>query len=250
MIKNSLLSINDLCVSLENKSIINNLNLNINSGEVHIIMGPNGAGKSTLARVLAGEYVNYNISGSILFDFKDLLSLSVSEISLYGMFLSFQNPIEIQGVSNVQFFKSFLNFRRKHFNMDPIDNEEFLLEVKSHMKSLNMKDELLHRDVNYDFSGGEKKKNEILQLLLLNPKLSILDEVDSGLDVDSLKNVFMAINNLKSKDNSILIITHYSRISEYIDIDFVHIMNNGSLVKTGKKDLLHEINTHGYFNFN
>lgn len=242
-----LLSISNLCVSLGEKNIINKLNLDIFFGEVHVIMGPNGVGKSTLARILAGEYVKYNISGSVYFDDKNLFSLSQSDISLNGLFLSFQNPVEIPGVSNIHFFKSFLNYKRKYNNIEPIDSEDFLKEVKYYMNLLDIKEELLNRFVNVDFSGGEKKKNEILQLLLLKPKLAILDEIDSGLDVDALNNVFKCLKSFSTQDNSLLIITHYGRILNYIDVDFVHIMYNGSIVKTGDKRLLDEIDESGYF---
>jgi Fe-S cluster assembly ATP-binding protein len=250
MINKKLLSIFDLCVSFGGKFVINKLKLNVSFGETHVIMGPNGVGKSTLARVLAGDYYNYNTSGSVFFFEKDLFSLSQSDIALNGLFLSFQNPIEIPGVSNFEFFKSFLNYKRKYNNIPPIENADFLDEVRSYMSSLDMKEELLNRYVNVDFSGGEKKKNEILQMLLLKPKLAILDEIDSGLDIDALTNVFKCIKSYRSIDNSLIIITHYSRIVNYIDIDFVHVMNNGTIVKTGGKDLIYEIDKNGYSSFN
>lgn len=241
-----LLCISDLSVFLNEKLIINKFNLSILPGEVHVIMGPNGVGKSTLARVLAGGYTDYKVSGSISFNEHDLLSLSGSDISIYGLFLSFQNPVDIPGVSNMHFFKSFLNCKRKHHNLEPIETADFLSEVKSYMTSLNMKEELLNRSVNVDFSGGEKKKNEILQMLMLKPHLAILDEIDSGLDIDSLKNVFRCINLFRNKFNSILIITHYCKVSDYIDVDFVHIMCNGTIVKTGGRELFYDIDNMGY----
>jgi Fe-S cluster assembly ATP-binding protein len=249
MSKNFVLEISNLSVSLNDKKIINNFNLSMLPGEVHVIMGPNGVGKSTLARFLAGDYFNYSFSGSVLFDGIDLFTLAKNEISLNGMFLSFQNPIDIPGVSNLDFFKSFLNYRRKINGIEPLDNVTFLKEVKTYMTSLSMDEKLLNRYLNVDFSGGEKKKNEVLQLLLLKPRLSILDEIDSGLDVDSLKNVFKSINNFKNKNNSFLIITHYTRILEYIDIDFIHVMCDGKIVKTGNTELLNDINSNGYFQF-
>lgn len=249
MSKNFVLEITNLFVSLNDKKIINNFNLNILPGEVHVIMGPNGVGKSTLARFLAGDYINYSFSGSVLFNGIDLFKLAKNEISLNGMFLSFQNPIDIPGVSNLDFFKSFLNYRRKINGIEPLDNISFLNEVKTYMTSLSMDEKLLNRYLNVDFSGGEKKKNEVLQLLLLKPRLSILDEIDSGLDVDSLKNVFKSINNFKNKNSSFLIITHYTRILEYIDIDVIHVMCDGKIVKTGNTELLNDINSNGYFQF-
>ncbi|MEO5354904.1 MAG: Fe-S cluster assembly ATPase SufC [Magnetococcus sp. XQGC-1] len=249
MNKNFILEISNLFVSLNDKKIINDFNLNISPGEVHVIMGPNGVGKSTLARFLAGEYSNYFFSGSVLFDGFDLFKLSKNEISLNGLFLSFQNPVDIPGVSNLDFFKSFLNYRRKFKGIEPLDNIAFLNELKTYMKSLSMDEKLLNRYLNVDFSGGEKKKNEVLQMLLLKPSLAIFDEIDSGLDVDSLKNVFNSINCFRKKNSSLLIITHYTRILDYIDIDFIHVMCNGKIVKTGKTELLNDINNNGYFQF-
>ncbi len=250
MINEKLLCVNNLFASLGDRIIINNFNLDIYPGEIHVIVGPNGVGKSTLARTLAGFHDGYNFSGSVLFNDCDLFSLSQSDIALMGLFLSFQNPIEIPGVTNVHFFKSFLNFKRKHIGLDPIEHEEFLLEVKSYMKQLNMREDLLNRFVNVDFSGGEKKKNEILQMLLLKPKLVILDEIDSGLDVDALRDVFGCLKMFHTKENAILMITHYRRVLDYINVDFVHVMRDGTIVKTGKKDLLNEVDQHGYINYN
>lgn len=249
MINKQLLCVSDLSISLGEKNIINELKLNINAGEVHVVVGPNGVGKSTLARVLSGCYNGYKISGSLFFDNCDLLSLSQSEVALRGLFLSFQTPVEIPGVTNMHFFKSFLNIKRKYLGLDPIENDDFLLEVKSYMKQLNMREDLLSRFVNVDFSGGEKKKNEILQMMLLKPKLVILDEIDSGLDVDSLRDVFDCLKIFHNTDNAILIITHYGRILNYIDVDFVHVMCNGTIVKTGGKDLLNEIDQSGYIGY-
>jgi len=241
-----ILSITDLNVCLNDKTILDQLNLNINLGEIHIIMGPNGVGKSTLAKILAGGYNNYLIHGKVIYNNLDLFSLLPEELSLNGIFLSFQHPVEIAGLSNFQFLKSFVNAKRKYETLDPIDNNDFLLKVKNFMNLLNMKEELLYRSVNEGFSGGEKKRNEILQMLLLNPKLVILDEIDSGLDIDSLKFVFKSINSFKNKKNSLLIITHYNRVLDYIDADFVHILLNGRIVKTGDKNLAFEVEKNGY----
>lgn len=246
MSDNVLLDIFKLNVSVGKKNILNGLSLSMGLGEVHVIMGPNGAGKSTLARVLVGDFDNYAISGRVSYDKCDLLSLTSDEIALKGVFLSFQHPVEIAGLSNFQFFKSCVNSKRKYNKMDPIDTDELLSQIKKFMKILGIKEEFLYRSVNDGFSGGEKKRNEILQMLLLNPKLIILDEIDSGLDVDSLKCVFKCINSFKSTGNSILIITHYSRILDYIDVDFVHVLSGGSIVKTGKKSLAIDIGKRGY----
>ncbi len=243
---NLLLDICNLNVSAGNKVILNGLNLSMGLGEVHVIMGPNGAGKSTLARVLAGDYSNYSISGSILYDKCELLSLTPDNIALRGVFLSFQHPVEILGLSNFQFFKSLVNVKRKYDKLDPIDTGELLFRIKKFMKVLGIKEEFLYRSVNDNFSGGEKKRNEILQMLLLEPKFVILDEIDSGLDVDSLSCVFKCINTFKCSGNSMLIITHYNRVLDYIDVDFVHILRDGSIVKTGKKDLAVDIINNGY----
>jgi len=242
----SFLDISNLSVQLDKKLILSKLNLKIGLGEIHVIMGPNGVGKSTLAKVLVGNNSEYSISGNIIYDSFDLFSLSPDEISLKGIFLSFQHPLEIPGLSNFQFFKSFVNAKRKYQKLGPVDNKEFLDNIRKFMKILNIHEEFLYRSVNEGFSGGEKKRNEILQMLLLDPKLVILDEIDSGLDVDSLKDVFKCICSFVKNNNSLLIITHYTRILDYIDVDFVHIMNNGCIVKTGDKSLAYDINEKGY----
>ena len=242
-----ILKINDLNVSLNNKKIINNLNLKINPGEKHIIMGPNGAGKSTLAKILTGDNKNYNITGEIIYKNKNLLEMEPEDISLNGVFLGFQYPLEIQGLTNFQFFKSFVNVKRKNNNLEPVDNEEFTIEIKKKMEDLNIKEDFLYRSVNEGFSGGEKKKNEILQMMLINPDLIILDEIDSGLDIDSLKIVCKSINSFLDKEKSLLAITHYIKILDYINVDFVHIIKNGNIIKTGNKSLAININNDGYF---
>lgn len=241
-----LLSISNLSVSLKNKIILDKLNLNINLGETHVIMGPNGVGKSTLAKVLSGNFIGYDISGEVKYKDFNVMSLLPEELSLNGIFLSFQHPVEIPGLSNFQFLKSFVNSKRKFEKLDPIDNSDFLLKTKGFMNMLNMKEELLYRSVNEGFSGGEKKRNEILQMLLLNPTLVILDEIDSGLDVDSLKLVFDSINLFKHQGNAMLIITHYNRVLDYIDVDFVHVLLNGKIAKTGDKCLAIDIEKNGY----
>ncbi len=248
MIKDVLLDISNLNANLKEKKILTNLNLKIRNGETHILMGPNGAGKSTLANILTGNFKDYNITGSIDYNNIDLFSLSQEEIALKGLFLSFQHPIEIPGLSNYQFFKSFINNKRKYLNLDPIDQSELLEDIKKKMSMLKIKEEFINRNVNENFSGGEKKRNEILQMMLLNPNLIILDEIDSGLDIDSIKHVFDAINSFKNNNNSFLIITHYSKILEYTNIDAVHILYNGTIIKSGNKDVAIEIEKNGYSN--
>lgn len=243
-----LLNISNLNAKLKEKKILNNLNLQIKIGETHIIMGPNGAGKSTLANILTGNFKDYDITGSITYNKKNLLNLSQEEISLNGLFLSFQHPVEIPGLTNYQFFKTFINNKRKYKNLEPLDNSELLDTIEKNMTMLKINNEFINRNVNENFSGGEKKRNEILQMLLLDPNLIILDEIDSGLDVDSIKQVFTAINKIKNKSKSFLIITHYSKIIEYTEIDAIHILYNGSIVKTGQKNLAEEIEKHGYSN--
>lgn len=246
MIKSNFLNIINLSVLLDKKQILNNLNLIINRGEKHVIMGPNGVGKSTLAKILTGWFKNYIISGEIIYNNNNLLELTPDILSLKGIFLSFQYPIEIQGLSNFEFLKSMINAKRKYEKLDPIENKDLLLKIKKFMEILKIKEEFLYRSVNEAFSGGEKKKNEILQMALLEPNFIILDEIDSGLDVDSLKTVFNCINSIFNNSISLMIITHYSRILEYIDVDFVHIMHNGKIIKTGEKSLALDINTKGY----
>ncbi|HIH2763300.1 MAG TPA: Fe-S cluster assembly ATPase SufC [Candidatus Azoamicus sp.] len=248
MIKDPLLDITNLNVNLKEKKILINLNLKIKKGETHVLMGPNGAGKSTLANILTGNFKDYDVTGSITYNKINLFSLSQEDIALKGLFLSFQNPIEIPGLSNLQFFKSFINNKRKHQNLDPIDHVELLNIIEKKMKTLKIKNEFINRSVNENFSGGEKKRNEILQMLLLDPNLIILDEIDSGLDIDSIKHVFDAINCFKNKNNSFLIITHYTKITDYTNIDKIHILYDGTIIKTGQTDITIELEKNGYSN--
>lgn len=241
------IEIKDLEVLVNNKKVLNKLNLEINPGEIHVIMGPNGVGKSTLSKVLMGSE-DYKVeSGDILVDGKSIKDLETDERAKLGMFLSFQNPIDIEGVTNSEFLKVAINERRG----EPIGLYDFIHEMEQSFDELGLKKEMMHRSVNQNFSGGEKKKNEILQMKLLKPKFVILDELDSGLDVDSLKVVCDNVNSYLSDnpDTSVLMITHYQRILDYIKPDYIHILINGHIVKTGDATLAKEIEEKGYKSF-
>lgn len=243
-----LLEIKDLHVTVgdQNKQILNGLNLTMKKGEVHAIMGPNGAGKSTLGNVLAGKDGYEITQGSITYDGKDINDLSISERAAAGIFLSLQYPIEIPGVSNVQFLKTAVNNVRKQKGEDEIDAISFMKKLKENMRTLKIDQKYMSRGVNEGFSGGEKKRNEMLQLMMLEPKLAILDETDSGLDIDALQVVSQGANSMRSKDRSFLVITHYQRLLEYIKPDFVHVLADGQIVKTGGKELALELEEKGY----
>ena len=243
------LNIDNLSVEIDNKSIINNLNLKINKGEVHAIMGPNGSGKSTLSNVLAGKDGYKIISGDIDFCGEDLTSFMPNERANKGIFLAFQYPVEIPGVTNINFIKTTLDSNRKYRGMDPIKPGDFLKLVKEKSEILGIPEDRLKRQLNVGFSGGEKKRNEALQLMMLDPALAILDETDSGLDVDAFKVVADTINSRRSKDNSMLIITHYQRLLERIKPDVVHIFINGSIVQSGGPELANEIEKNGFEGF-
>jgi Fe-S cluster assembly ATP-binding protein len=241
-----MLIIKNLIVSVEAKTIIKGLNLTINPGEIHAIMGPNGSGKSTLANVLA-RHKDYKIeSGTIEYNGKSILEATPEECAREGLFLSFQYPVAISGVSNIQFIKSAVNAVRKHQNKASYDAVEFLQLVKEKMAVLNIDQDFLYRPINEGFSGGEKKRNEILQMVLLEPKLGILDETDSGLDIDALKDVANGVNTLRDPTRSILLITHYQRILDYITPDFIHVMTDGKLIYSGDKTLAKELEAKGY----
>ena len=245
-----LLSIKDLSVSIENKKILNNFSMKIKDGEIHAIMGPNGSGKSTLANVLAGKE-DYNIlNGTINFKNVNLLDFNIEERSQLGMFLAFQYPIEIPGVNITPFLKASLNSKLKHEGRPEVDPLSFAKDLKQISSELGIPSEMLSRSVNEGFSGGEKKRYEILQMSILKPSLSILDETDSGLDIDALKIVADGVNTLRDKNNSFLIITHYQRLLDYIKPDFVHVLMNGKIVKSGGPDLALELEKKGYENFN
>lgn len=244
--KTELLGINSLKAKIEDKLIIKDLNLNVNSGEIHVIMGPNGCGKSTLSKILAG-HPSYTIqSGSINFNKKDLLSLDPQIRSHEGLFLAFQYPLEITGVTNFDFLRLAFNEKRKYENLQEVDPLEFMEITTNLLNKLKIKPEFLNRDLNQGFSGGEKKRNEILQMLLLNPKLVILDEIDSGLDIDAIKVICNSIVNNMSKDSSLIVITHYPKILSYLKPDFVHIMSDGKIIKTGNLELVDVLEKDGY----
>ncbi|MFO7922827.1 MAG: Fe-S cluster assembly ATPase SufC [Bacteroidales bacterium] len=241
-----MLVIKDLNVSIEGGEILKGVNLEVRAGEVHAIMGPNGSGKSTLASVLAGRDLYKVESGSVLYMGEDLLEKSPEERAKEGLFLGFQYPIEIPGVSMVNFMKTAINEMRKYRGEEPLSASEFLKKMREKKELVEIDSSLTNRSVNEGFSGGEKKKNEIFQMAMLEPKLAILDETDSGLDIDALKVVAKGINNLKSPENATIVITHYQRLLEYIIPDFVHILYNGRIVRSGGKELALLLEEKGY----
>jgi len=243
-----MLEIKDLKARIDSKEIIKGLNLLIKPGEVHALMGPNGSGKSTLSNILSGKK-GYETSGEIYYENKNLLKLGVEERAHKGIFLAFQYPMEIPGVNNINFMKTSINAIRKAKGEKELDALEFLKLIKQKANDLKFEEKNLNRHLNVGFSGGEKKKNEILQMSILNPKLSILDETDSGLDIDALKIVSKGVNSLRNKNNSFLIITHYQRLLNYIKPDFVHVLINGKIVKSGNSDLALELEKKGYESF-
>jgi Fe-S cluster assembly ATP-binding protein len=241
-----MLNINNLHASIDKIEILKGINLEIKPGEVHAIMGPNGSGKSTLASVLAGRAEYTVTEGSVSFNGKDLLELEIEERAREGIFLAFQYPQEIPGVNNVYLLKAAVNAVRKHNGLDEYDAYDFLALVREKIKYMEMDESFLHRGVNVGFSGGEKKRNEILQMLMLEPKLAILDETDSGLDIDALKVVSKGVNALRREDRGILMITHYQRLLDYIKPDYVHVLGNGRIIKSGDHTLALELEAKGY----
>lgn len=241
-----ILEIRDLSAGVEGKQILKGINLTINAGETHAIMGPNGSGKSTLAAVLAGRDGYEVLGGQVIYQGKDLLDMDPEERAREGVFLAFQYPVEIPGVNSTYFLKAGLNEIRKHKGQPELDAMEFLTLVKEKTKLLDLSDDLLRRSVNEGFSGGEKKRNEIFQMAVLEPTLSILDETDSGLDIDALKIVSNGVNKLRGPNNSQLVITHYQRLLNYIVPDFVHVLWNGKIVRTGDKQLALDLEEKGY----
>ena len=241
-----MLHIKDLYTAVDNKKILEGLNLSVNVGEVHAIMGPNGSGKSTLANILAGKE-GYNITqGSVSYENEDLLELSPEERARKGVFLAFQYPVEIPGVNNIYLLKAALNAIRKHQGKPELDAMEFMNLIKGKMKLVQMNEDLLSRSVNEGFSGGEKKRNEIFQMAILEPKLAILDETDSGLDIDALKIVAEGVNSLRNENRAFILVTHYQRLLNYIKPDHVHVLNKGKIIRSGGPELALELEEKGY----
>jgi len=241
-----MIEIKDLHASVEGNEILKGINLSVKAGEIHAIMGPNGSGKSTLAHVLSGKEGYEVTKGEVVYNNKELLELSPEERAREGVFLAFQYPVEIPGISNMYFLKAGLNEVRKHQGLSEIDAADFLQIVKEKMDLVEIDKSLLNRPVNEGFSGGEKKRNEIFQMAILEPKLSIMDETDSGLDIDALQIVANGVSKLRSKDNSFVVITHYQRLLHYIVPDFVHVLYKGKIVKSGTKELALELEEKGY----
>jgi Fe-S cluster assembly ATP-binding protein len=241
-----MLEVKNLHARVENNEILRGVDLEVKAGEVHAIMGPNGSGKSTLAHILAGREGYQVTQGEVVYEGKDLLSMLPEQRAREGVFLAFQYPVEIAGVSNMYFLRAALNAIRKHRGLDELDAMDFLKVVREKMKLLEMDETLMNRPVNEGFSGGEKKRNEIFQMAVLEPKLAILDETDSGLDIDALRTVADGINRLRSPQRAIILVTHYQRLLSYVVPDFVHVLSEGRIVRSGGKDLAHELEQKGY----
>lgn len=241
-----MLSIKNLHARIEDKEILKGLNLEVKAGEIHAIMGPNGSGKSSLASVLAGREEYETTEGSVTFNGKDLLEFSPEDRAREGVFLAFQYPIEIPGVSNINFLRTAMNEIRKYKGLEPLTAKEFIALSKEKQELVNFDAKLVNRSLNEGFSGGEKKRNEIFQLAMLEPQLAILDETDSGLDIDALRIVSEGVNKLRNEHNALIVITHYQRLLDYIVPDYVHVLSDGKIVKTGTKELALELEEKGY----
>lgn len=241
-----MMKIENLKANIGSKEILKGLNLVLEEGKVHAIMGPNGAGKSTLSKAVTGHYEIEITGGDIVYKNRSLLEMPPEERALEGIFLSFQNPVEIPGVNNAYFLRTALNAKRKHEGKKELNAAEFLRLMKGHLESLGMKSDMISRSLNEGFSGGEKKRNEILQMLVLEPDVIILDEIDSGLDIDALRAVSEGINKMKNGKRSFLVITHYSRILDYIKPDYIHVLKNGKIVKTAGAELVAQLEAEGY----
>ena len=243
------LEIKDLKAKIGDKNILKGLNLALEEGKVHAIMGPNGAGKSTLSKAIVGHYDVEVTDGEIIYNGKNIAEEEPEERALDGIFLSFQNPVEVPGVNNAYFLRTAVNARRKHLGLPELNAAEFLRAMKALVSELGMKPELINRSLNEGFSGGEKKRNEILQMMMLEPNVVILDEIDSGLDIDALRAVSEGINKMKDGKRSFLVITHYSRILDYIKPDYIHVLKNGQIVHTGGPELVEQLEEEGYSSF-
>jgi Fe-S cluster assembly ATP-binding protein len=243
---NTVMKIENLEAKIGDKQILKGLNLELEAGKVHAIMGPNGAGKSTLSKTLVGHYDIEILGGSITYKGKNINEMEAEERALEGIFLSFQHPVEIPGVNNAYFLRTALNAKRKHQGKEELNAAEFLREMKGHLENLGMKSDMISRSLNEGFSGGEKKRNEILQMLILEPEVIILDEIDSGLDIDALRQVSEGINKMKDGKRTFLVITHYSRILDYIKPDYIHVLKDGRIIKTAGPQLVAELEEDGY----
>ena len=246
MSTNNIMTIENLQAKIGDKEILKGLNLQLEPGKVHAIMGPNGAGKSTLSKTLVGHYDVTVTGGDIFYKGKSIKEMEAEERALEGIFLSFQHPVEIPGVNNAYFLRSALNAKRKHEGKEELNAAEFLRLMRGHLEMLGMKSDMISRSLNEGFSGGEKKRNEILQMLILEPEVIILDEIDSGLDIDALRAVSEGINKMKDGKRSFLVITHYSRILDYIKPDYIHVLKDGRIIKTAGPELVAQLEEHGY----